>query len=199
MGFLLWYNYKKTTNNHHNKYFQNSINLVKRTWSNASPPVRWSPRGSKRSKVAVAPSCMGRYFLIPHGWGELTRPSFPYRAVWRWPLLPHSNGGMYLESAKLDDFQKVCKKIFAFGQSPELEKTTRTQCYPEQLHFHDWFMTQTMFAKSYSCRCMRLQRAAVSWQHVANSNALTQPTLQNITTNKCFAMLNSACVYHFYA
>lgn len=62
----------------------------------ASPPVRWSPTGSKRSKVAVAPSGMGKYFLIPLGWGALTRPSFPYRAVWRWPLLPHSNGGMYL-------------------------------------------------------------------------------------------------------
>ncbi len=41
------------------------------------PPDWWSAGGSKRSKVAVAPSCMGRYLRRPNGWGELTRPNFP--------------------------------------------------------------------------------------------------------------------------
>lgn len=40
---------------------------------------------------------MGRNLRMPLGVGVLTRPIFPYRAVWRWPLFPHSNGGMYLK------------------------------------------------------------------------------------------------------
>lgn len=57
---------------------------------------------------------MGKYFLIPLGWGELTRPSLPYSAVWRWPLLPHSKGGMYLENRKLDSSIKFDIEIWAY-------------------------------------------------------------------------------------
>lgn len=61
------------------------------------PPVLFSPSGSKRSKDAVAPSCIGRNLRTPQGVGVLTRPILPYSAVWRWPLFPHSRGGMYLK------------------------------------------------------------------------------------------------------
>lgn len=60
------------------------------------PPCLCSPSGSNRSKVAVAPSGMSRNLRTPRGAGVLMRPIFPYRAVCRWPLFPHSNGGTYL-------------------------------------------------------------------------------------------------------
>lgn len=63
----------------------------------ALPPLLWFPSASKTSKVAVAPSGMGRNTRTPEGAGVLTRPTFPYRTVCRWPLLPHSSGGMYLK------------------------------------------------------------------------------------------------------
>ncbi len=67
---------------------------------------------------------MGKYFLIPQGWGELTRPSLPYSAVWRWPLLPHSKGGMYLENTKLDSAVKFDAEIWAYS-TYALDKSTR--------------------------------------------------------------------------
>lgn len=87
-----------------------------------SPPVWWFPMGSKRSKVAVAPSTMGRYFRTPLGWGALTLPSFPYSAVCRCPLLPHSKGGMYLENTK------VTPCIFRYVAF----RDTEIACYSEQ-------------------------------------------------------------------
>ncbi len=78
------------------KYAVNSKPAVIQTSLSIWPPVLWSPSASKRSKVAVAPSGIGRNLRTPRGVGVLTRPILPYRVVWRWPLFPHNKGGMYL-------------------------------------------------------------------------------------------------------
>lgn len=66
------------------------------TTQTSLPPTQCSAKGSKRSKVEVAPSDMVMNFRCPYGCGDLTLPIFPYKAVWMCPLFPQINGGMYL-------------------------------------------------------------------------------------------------------
>lgn len=69
-----------------------------------SPPTQCSVKGSKRSKVDVAPSDMVMNFRCPYGCGDLTLPIFPYKAVWMCPLFPQIKGGMYLRKERKGQF-----------------------------------------------------------------------------------------------
>ncbi|TNN79908.1 hypothetical protein EYF80_009945 [Liparis tanakae] len=71
---------------------------------------------SKRSKVAVAPSGIGRNLRVPESVGVLTRPILPYRAVWRCPLLPHNKGGMYLRRRRGPPRSPEVQSHSLFGQ-----------------------------------------------------------------------------------